>query len=91
MGDTSFGHGIGIGHTYSPAEWCANAVPSASTLLKTINDRYMQSILHVPVELELLAWGTIPWATALALAAPIGLRSRLPLPLHRPPHYQNNK
>jgi hypothetical protein len=44
-------------------------------------------IIHVPVELELLAWGTIPRATALALAAPIGLPSCMPLPLHQPPQY----
>jgi hypothetical protein len=87
MGDNSFGHGIGIGHTYWPAEWCANAVPSASTLLKTINDSLMQSIIHVPVELELLAQGTIPSATVSALATSIDLPSGVPMPFHRPPHY----
>jgi hypothetical protein len=66
MGDNSFGHSIGIGRTYWPPEWCADAVPSASTLLKTITESCMQSIIHVPVELELLSWGTIPSATASA-------------------------
>jgi hypothetical protein len=75
MGDNSFGHGIGIGHTYWPAKWCANAIPLASTLLKTINDSCMQSIIRVTVELELFAWGTIPSAMASALATHIGLLS----------------
>jgi hypothetical protein len=87
MGDNSFGHGIGIGRTYRPAEWCATAAPSASTLLKTINDSLMQFIIHVPVELELLAQGTIPSAMASASAVPIGLPSGVPMPFHRPPHY----
>jgi hypothetical protein len=87
MGDNSFGHDIGIGRTYWPAEWCANAVPSASALLKTITDSLMQSIIHVPVDLELLAQGTIPSATALASATTIDLPSGVPKPFHRPPHY----
>jgi hypothetical protein len=86
-GDNSFGHSIGIGCTYWPAELHATATPSASTLLKMINDSLMQSIIHVPVEHEPLAWGTIPLGTALALATPIGLLSGVPMPFHWPPHY----
>jgi hypothetical protein len=69
MWDNSFSNGIGIGHIYFHAEWCAYAVPLASILPKTINDRFMQSIIHVPVELELLAWWTIPLAMAMAIAS----------------------
>jgi hypothetical protein len=49
----------------------------ASTLLKMMNDSCMQSIIHVPVELELLSWGAVPSATASALATPIDLLSGL--------------
>jgi hypothetical protein len=87
MADNSFGHGIGIGHTYWPAERCANVVPLASTLFKTINDGCMQSIRRVTVELALFAWGIIPSATASAPATPIDLPSGVPMPFHRPPHY----
>jgi hypothetical protein len=87
MGDNSFGHGIGIGRTYWPAEWCANVVPLASTLLQTINDGCMQSIRRVTVELELFAWGTIPSATASASATPIDLPSGVSMPFHQPPHH----
>jgi hypothetical protein len=87
MEDNSFGHGIGIGCTYWPAEWCANAVPLASTPLKTINDSLMQSIIHVLVELEILAQGTIPSATVSPSATPIDLPSGVLMPFHRPPHY----
>jgi hypothetical protein len=52
MGDNFSSHGIGISRTYWPAEPHAAAAPSASTLLKTMNDSLMQSIIHVPVELE---------------------------------------
>jgi hypothetical protein len=85
MGDNSFSHSIGIGRTYWPAKWCANAIPSVSTLLTMVNDTLMQSIIHVPVELELVALGTIPSAMALALAASIGLPSGVPMPFHWPP------
>jgi hypothetical protein len=47
----------------------------------------MNYIINVPIELELLAQGTIPSATASASATSIGLPSCMPLPLHRPPHY----
>jgi hypothetical protein len=47
----------------------------------------MQSIIHVPVDLELLAQGTIPSATALASATTIDLLSGVPMSFHRPPHY----
>jgi hypothetical protein len=87
MRDNSICHGIGIAHTYLPAKWCANAIPSASTLLKTINDGCMQSSICVTVELELFAWGTIPSATALASATTIDLPSGVPMPFLRPPHY----
>jgi hypothetical protein len=87
MGNNSFSHGIGIGHTYWPAEQCADAAPSVSTLLKTINDGCMQSTIRVTVELELFAWGTIPSAMASALATPIDLPSGVPMPFHQPPHY----
>jgi len=52
-----------------------------------VNDTLMQSIIHVPVELEILAPGTIPLATASASAAPIDLPSGVPLPFHQPSHY----
>jgi hypothetical protein len=71
MWDNSFSNSMGISHINSHAKLCADAVPLASTLPKTINDRFMQFIIHVPVELELLAHGTIPSAMALALAASI--------------------
>jgi hypothetical protein len=86
MGDNSFGHSIGI-YTYWPAEWCADATPSVSTLVKTINGSLMQFIIHVPVELEILAWGTIPLGTASAWTTPIGLPSGVPMLLHQSPHY----
>jgi hypothetical protein len=77
MGDNSFSNSIGIGRIYFHAKWCADAIPSASTLPKTINERFMRSIIHVLIELELLAWGTIPLATATAIASasatPIGI------------------
>jgi hypothetical protein len=41
----------------------------------------------MPVELELLSWGTIPSATASASAAPIDLPSGVLMPFHWPPHY----
>jgi hypothetical protein len=47
----------------------------------------MQSNIHVPIELELLAQGTIPSATALALAIPIDLPSGVLMPFLWPPHY----
>jgi hypothetical protein len=52
-----------------------------------VNDSLMQSIIHVPVELELLAPGTIPLGMASASATPIGLPSGVPMPLHQSPHY----
>jgi hypothetical protein len=51
-----------------------------------INDSLMQFIIHVPVELEILARGTIPVGTASASATPIGLPSGVPMPLHQAPH-----
>jgi len=83
----SLGHGIGIGHTDWHAECHVNAIPLVSTLLKTRNDSLMQSIIHVPVGLELVAWGTIPWATASASATPIGLPSGVPMLFHQSLHY----
>jgi hypothetical protein len=57
----------------------------AATLPKTINNSFTQSIIHVAVELEHLAWGTIP--LALALATSISMPSGVPMPFHQPPHY----
>jgi hypothetical protein len=85
MGDNSFGNGIHISHIYSHAELCVNAILLASTLPKTINDRFMQSIIHVPIELEHLAWGTIPVASALATS--IYMLSGVLMLFHWPPHY----
>jgi hypothetical protein len=79
--------GIGISHIHFHAEWCADAVPLASTLHKTINNIFTQSIIHVPVELELLAHGTIPLATASASAASIVMLSGVPMPFYWPPYY----
>jgi hypothetical protein len=89
MGNNSFGHGIVISHIYRHAEWCADAIPLASTLYKMINNSFTQSILYVPVELELLAWGTIPWALALALAlaTSVDMLRGVPILFHWPPHY----
>jgi hypothetical protein len=81
MGDNSFS--IGIGHIYFHAEWCADAVPLASTLYKMINYSFTQSIIYVPVELGLLAQGTIPSALAMSISMPSGV----PIPFHWPPHY----
>jgi hypothetical protein len=85
MGDNSFS----IGHIYFHAELCANAVPLASMLYKMINSSFTQSIIYVPVELELLAWGTIPMATALALAlaTSIVMLNGVLMPFYWPPHY----
>jgi hypothetical protein len=52
-----------------------------------INTSFTQSIIHVPVELELLAHGTIPSTTASASAASIVMLSGVPMPFHLPPHY----
>jgi hypothetical protein len=52
-----------------------------------INNSFTQSIIHVPVELELLAHGTIPSAMASASAASIDMLSGVPIPFHWPPHY----
>ena len=91
MGDNSFGHGnsnsISIGQTYWQAEWCATAVPSVYTLLKTIHDCVMQSIIYVPVTLELLPWGTMPSAMESASATSIGMLSGVPMLFHQPSHY----
>jgi hypothetical protein len=43
----------------------------------------MQSIIHVTVQLELLAWGEIPLAIASALATPICML----MPFYQSPHY----
>jgi hypothetical protein len=89
MWDNPFSKSIGISRIHCHAEWCADAVPLASTLHKTINTSFTQSIIHVPMELELLAWGTIPSALALALASAtsISLPSGVLMPFHWPPQY----
>jgi hypothetical protein len=87
MWEDSFGNGIGIGHIYFHAEWCADAIPLASTLYKMINNSFTQSIIHVPIELELLAQGTIPWALAFASAASVDMPRVVLIPFHWPPYY----
>jgi hypothetical protein len=52
-----------------------------------INNSFTQSIMHVPIELEHLAQGTIPSAMASASAAPIVMPSGVPMLFHWPPHY----
>jgi hypothetical protein len=56
-----------------------------------INNSFTQSIIYVPVELGLLAQGTIPSASALALAlalaTSISMPSGVPMPFHWPLHY----
>jgi hypothetical protein len=81
MGDNFFG----ISHIYCHAEWCADAVSSATTLPKTINNSFTQSTIHVTVELEHLAQGIIPLASASATS--IDMPSGVPMPFHWPPHY----
>jgi hypothetical protein len=58
-----------------------------SILLKMINVSFMQSIIHVSVELELLAQGTIPLPTTSALATPINMPGGMLMLFHWPPHY----
>jgi hypothetical protein len=52
-----------------------------------INNSFTQSIIHVPVELGLLAQGTISSASASASATSISMPSGVPMPFHWPPHY----
>jgi hypothetical protein len=80
-------HGISIYHSYWHAKWHADAMVLVSILPKTINNSCTLFIIHITVQLELLAWGTIHSATALSSATSINMMSGVPMPFHWPPHY----
>jgi hypothetical protein len=85
MGDNSLGISIGIGHIVDMLSGVLMLFHRPPYYPKTINNSFTQSTIHVTVELEHLAWGTIP--SALASATSLDMPSGVPMLFHWPPHY----